>query len=231
MNYAQVALRSALAATVCLGLPSGVTFWRVILLRMWPNDVGSIAASILPDERSGLWAPLFVGGAALWGIALSRITHERRMWRMALACALAVFAGTSFAFSLIVEAYGLPPHLHFAFIFLAAGIANGVAMSVALGIVLRSWRLVLTLALGVGLVITLTILGVVLVLDVFGLRVGTGNLAMPTVAAWGTLAASLASGAMMGWVLAHHMARRPHTDRTETRPSLVNANQPKGDTV
>ncbi len=69
-----------------------------------------------------------------------------------------------------------------------------------LGLVLRNWRASLIFAMSTGLVAVLTALGTMLILDRFGIRVGTVNGTMPKVAAIATMAAALAAGATLGVV-------------------------------
>ena len=61
------------------------------------------------------------------------------------------------------------------------------------------------LAASAGLASVLAALVSLFILDELGIRVGSGNAAMPKVAAVGTMAAALAGGAMLGVVFSRYV--------------------------
>ena len=68
----------------------------------------------------------------------------------------------------------------------------------ALGLVLRNWKAGLVLSMTTMLVSVCAALITVVILDRAGLRVGSGNAAMPKAAAAGTMSAAIAGGAILG---------------------------------
>jgi len=80
-----------------------------------------------------------------------------------------------------------------------------VSTGLLLGLALMAWKASLMLAVSTGLASVLAALVTLVILDEFGIRVGSGNAAMPKVAAAGTLAAALAGGAMLGVVFSRYV--------------------------
>jgi len=73
-----------------------------------------------------------------------------------------------------------------------------VSTSLLLGLALMNWKASLMLAANTGLVSVLAALLTLIIFDRLGIRVGSGNAAMPKAAAVSTMAAALAGGAILG---------------------------------
>ena len=214
-HYGRIGVRSALATGVCLGVAAGLPFWRALVVSTLPAYERAMfettpAAQIFP----ALWPVVIVAGGVAWGWALARITGHPHARRLALAGGMGVAVGYLLATAVVVPSFtsgfstGQPPHVEFGIIFvLATGVAAAVT-GTALGVAVRSWQATasLTLAGGVGAAVPAALVAVCL--DLLGMRVGSGDAAMPKVAALGFLAASLAVGAAMGLVLTRHIGRK-----------------------
>jgi hypothetical protein len=96
-----------------------------------------------------------------------------------------------------------------------------MATGLALGLVLRNGKVSLILAAASGLVSVIAVLVVDMILDLLGIRVGYGNLAMPKLTAIGTMAAAIAGGTVLG-VLFTHFHRK---GRSEEPMSLTRENR------
>ena len=83
---------------------------------------------------------------------------------------------------------------------------------------MRNGRASLRLAVSTGLVSVLAALIVILVLGELGIRVGSGNAAMPKVSAAATLAAALAGGATLGVMFSQYVRKASY--RFEEEPDV-----------
>lgn len=84
----------------------------------------------------------------------------------------------------------------------------GVTMSTGLllGLAIRNWKASPMLAASTGLASVAAALLTLVILDGLGIRVGTGNIAMPKATAAATMAAALAGGAMLGVVFTRYVS-------------------------
>ena len=201
----RILLQSAVAAGVCLGIPPALQFWTVLLLGSIPYSIAS-TINALPSIVSA-------GGAVIWGWALATITHYRPKWRLVLGSTFGLFLGRWLAFS-VIHTYLFnpmhrqqPPHVAFGVFFTLAVMSVSASMGSALGITVGNWRILLRLTIGNLTTSGLTVVLIILLLDLVGLRVGTGSLAMPKVTAFGTLLAAMVNGIMMGSVFSSYARR------------------------
>ena len=90
LDYFRIAWQSALAASLCLGLPAGLLFWLIILQRLAPSHPVERVVIVLQDYGK-LEIIVVLTGAIGWGIALSRISGYRPIWRLTAASMLGLF--------------------------------------------------------------------------------------------------------------------------------------------
>src|SRR5215216_7675038 len=89
-------------------------------------------------------------------------------------------------------------HVRFGLILGITVLCVTVSTSLLLGLVLMNWKASLVLATSTGLASVLTAVVTLIILDRLGIRVGSGNVAMPKATALSTMAAALAGGAILG---------------------------------
>jgi len=149
-----------------------------------------------------------------WAYLLSRISGYRRWGWLAISAIVGVFVGEvpiDWLDSWFQNpALSWPVHLRFAAFLSCSVLCVAVSTGLVLGLILRNWKACLILAGGSGLTSVTAVIVVDIILDVLGLRVGRGNLAMPKVTAIGTLAAAIAGGTVVGVVFTYYLRR---TDR------------------
>jgi len=235
-RYRHVALMSALAGGLCLVgslvLPFLVALVVGQLIGNSTNPPPALAITMIVLALISL-----VGGSAAWGLVIARIAGYPYPRRLALACALSYAPATlAVAFLLgriepiVVEGTpGLAIHILFSLLFVPAVFFVAATTGIAIGWALRSWRLAVRAALGGGAAAALGFLAVDLLLDSLGMRVGAPGAAeratMLTVLALGDLGAALAGGAVIGVILARHVAAQ--SDDTEAQHvSLQTSSQP-----
>jgi len=202
-NDLTVALQSALAAGLCLGLPAGLLFWTIILQRIAPSPATNTLLDLLQNSPAPP-AVLDMLGVLGWAVILSRISGYRQWWWLAAATMAGQFVGQGLLLNGVLDnlvqmaAPGLAVHVRF------GGVLAGVVLSVTVitgllfGLILMNWRAGLSLAGCTGLASVCTALATQIILDAGGLRIGTGNDAMPKVTALATMAAALVGGALLG---------------------------------
>lgn len=203
----QVIFRSALAAVICLAGFIGFPFWYGLLVYLLPDSIGNMLEHWLPgDVLAHNWLPISIVGGALWGWQLSRILSHPYTWRFISACGVGVGIGQVLATGQIqglihpffVEA---PFHVWFAVQFLLGIGAVVIMTAFALGIALRSWHVAMNLALAGSIATIIPAFVILWLMDALGVRVGVGNANMARVMVLGFLFATLAGGAVFGWVL------------------------------
>jgi hypothetical protein len=215
-NTRRIAVRSGLLTVLYLvgGLMVGVLTGSLVHFRL-PEGMAEatrIALAALPALAGT------VAGGALWGHAMAQISGagetKRMTWAGGLGFGPAVILTAlvlTFLEVVIVERSGgpaLPIHIVFTILFVPAAFFIAGVGSSALGIALKDWRLAIKLALGGGLAAALAFLGVNLLMDALGWRVGAPGAAeratMVTVLMAGNLAAALAGGAVVGVLLSRY---------------------------
>ena len=156
----RIALQSALAAGICLGLPTGLYFGVLIIQRKW----WWVSLAALAGVRAGHYA--------LYHGLLEQGVQDHVLSRLAL-------------------------HVQFGIILTMTVLSVTVSMGLLLGLVLMNWRAALALAGSTGLIAAVVALVTLIILDGLGIRVGSGNAAMPKATATATMAAALAGGAVL----------------------------------
>jgi hypothetical protein len=206
-NNIQIILRSALAAVICLAGFIGFPFWYGLLAYLLPHPISDLLEHWLPgDVLAHNWLPISIMGGALWGWQLSHILSYPHTWRFVAACGAGVGIGQVLATGQIQRLIhplfeGAPFHVWFAIQFLLGISAVIIMTGVALGVALRSWHIAVTLALVGSVAAVIPAFTILFILDALGVRVGVGNANMAKVIVLGFLAATLAGGAVFGWVL------------------------------
>src|SRR5215216_2969704 len=200
----KIAVQSALAAGLCLGLPAGLFFWVIIVHRWTPS---APIDGLLHFLRDYVVPPVILEmlGAFGWGLLLSKISGYRQWWWLSTATMAGVRVGD---FALYhgwldqwVQGYAPPDlslHVRFGLILGITVLCVTVSTSLLLGLVLMNWKASLVLATSTGLASVLTAVVTLIILDRLGIRVGSGNVAMPKATALSTMAAALAGGAILG---------------------------------
>ena len=209
----KIAVQSALAAALCMGLPTGLFFWLITIQKAYPSTqidrlVAYFSRHLVPPDL------LETAGAFLWGILLSRISGYRQWWWLSGATILGVRAGTYVLYHGLLSdwffthvAPDASMHGRLGIILSLAVLCVTVSTGLLLGLTLMNGRASLRLALNTGLVSVLAALIVILVLGELGIRVGSGNAAMPKVTAVATLAAALAGGATLGVMFSQYVRK------------------------
>ena len=173
----RIALQSALVTALCLGLSTGSFFWLITLQRAVP----SAQIDRLVNLFSRYLVPpdiLEMIGSFGWGLLLSKISGYRKWWRVAGATFLGNRVGTFMLYSvLLTERF-------------REQIPAGVSSHARFGIILA-----------------LAVLSTLFILGELGIRVGSGNAAMPRVTAAATMAAALSGGAVLGTLFRRYVRK------------------------
>ena len=201
LNYFRIAWQSALAATICLGLPAGLMFWMIILQRLKP--LPALEKFLIVLQNNGILEIIGVLiGAFGWGIILSRISGYRTWWYLVAASMLGVYLGRrlfwiiyawiNFDFSDVL--------IHVSLAIQLSGLVLSVTFCTGLthGLILRNWKAVLVLALTTSFVSVFASILTFIILDQLGIRVGMGNAAMPKVTAICTMISAIMGGMVLG---------------------------------
>lgn len=210
----KIALQSALATALCFGLSTGLFFWLITLQRLAPSTqinrlVTFFSNYLVPPDI------LEMVGAFAWGLLLSKISGYRKWWWLAGATMLGARLGTFALYHGLLSEWFLEHiapdasmHVRFGIILAIAVLCVTVSTGLLLGFVLVNWKASLILAGSTGLVSVFAALITLFILGELGIRVGSGNAAMPKVTAAATMAAALAGGAILG-VLFSRYVRKP----------------------
>jgi len=196
-----IACQSGLSAGLCLGVPAGIIFWLFLLKNSVSSTLIQAVQILFQDHVSPSWIVLLIG-TVTWGFWLGRIIGYRKSWRLGVAVTAGVFIGQlpmlNGKLDLTIQRFAFPVHIHFGLVLGVAVISVMVCTGIALGFVLRNWRASLILAGSSGFTSVLGTMIVFLLMDHFGMRVGSGNFAMLKVAAVGIMTAAIVGGAMLG---------------------------------
>jgi hypothetical protein len=206
-----IAASGALSAALCLGLPAGLLFWLIQLQSWAPSTPIDDLLNFFRDNTAppALFEML---GALGWGLLLSKISGHRQWWCLSAAAMAGVRVGDFDLYNGWLDHWvqgHAPPdlavHVRFALILGITVLGVTVSTGLLLGLALMNWKASLMLAASTGLASVLAALVTLFILDRMGIRVGSGNAAMPKVAAAGTLAAALAGGGMLGVVFSRYV--------------------------
>jgi len=200
----RVAIQSALAAGLCLGLPAGIFFWLIIVQRWSPSTPIDHLVNFFQDYAV---PPVILEmlGAFCWGLLLSKISGYSPWGWLSAAAIVSVRVGELALYDGWLEQWvqghapvDLSLHIRFGLILCITVLCMTGSMGLLLGLALRNWKASLVLAVSTSLLSVLAALVTIVILDRLGIRVGTGNAAMPKVAAMSTMTAALAGGATLG---------------------------------
>ncbi len=199
-NLYRIALRSALAAGLFLGVPAGLLLWLILLQQAGASAGVDWFISVLQAQGWNTIIVLVIGSSG-WSYLLGRISGYRAWWKIGIATALGIIAGWISPLSNLDGL--LPEHMpiHALYAFGMSGIVASVTLCVGLayGLLVQNLKAALTMALSTSVVSALVLLVTILVFDQFGIRVG-GDLpfAMSRVTSVSLLASALAGGAVLG---------------------------------
>ena len=208
----RIALQSALATALCLGLSTGSFFWLITLQRAAPSApidrlVNFFSRYLVPPDI------LEMIGAFGWGLLLSKISGYRKWWRVAGATFLGNRVGAFVLYSVLLterlqeQMPGVSSHARFGIILALAVLSVTVSTGLLLGFILVNWKASLVLAASTALASVLAVLITIFILGELGIRVGSGNAAMPRVTAAATMAAALAGGAVLGVMFSRYVRK------------------------
>lgn len=234
-RYLRVAWQSALAAGLCLGLPIALMFWVLIVSRLAPSRSINRFLDLLQNtwypfaQENGPPTPIhnflmtlqmhvtppvliLALGVLGWGLLLSKISKYREWWWIATATLVGILVGEipiDWLDGRLQQAFfGWPVHMRFALFLSASVLCVAMAAGLALGLLLRSGKASLILSTASGVVAVIAVIAADLILEIVGLRVGQGNLAMPKLTALGTMAAAIAGGTVLGVVFTRYHRQR-----------------------
>lgn len=201
-NYFRIAWQSALAAALSLGLPAGLSLWLILFQQIYTSSLVDWLSGVF--QTHGLYRIYIVAiSSVLWSYLLGRISGYRRWWLIGIASAVSILAAWFSPFANmdgILYQYrpSLPVHLNYAVSM--AGLIGAVTLftGLACGIILRSLKAALTMAITTSLISVLTLLLTIIVFDQFGIHVGTGNFAMSKVTVAGLLTSAITGGMVLG---------------------------------
>ena len=209
----RIALQSAVASALCLGLSTGLFFWLITMQRAAPSAqidrlVNLFSRYLVPPDI------LEMIGAFVWGLLLSKISGYRKWWRVAGATFLGNRVGVFILYSVLLTERlqeqipaGVSSHARFGIILALAVLSVTVSTGLLLGFVLVNWKASLVLAASTALASVLAVLITVFILGELGIRVGSGNAAMPRVTATATMAAALSGGAVLGIMFSRYVRK------------------------
>jgi len=162
-----------------------------------------------------------------WALLFSRISGYRPRWHILIASLAGIFIGKApidWLDGWIQQSpplYGWPVHVRFAIFLSLSVLCVAIATGLALGLVLRNGKASLILAAASGVTSVIAVIAADLILEMLGLRVGHGNLAMPKLTAVGTMAAAIAGGTVLG-VLFTRYYREQRTHATQYSSASLN---------
>ena len=209
----RIAVQSALATALCLGLSTGIFFWLITVQRLAPSAqinrlVNFFSQYLVPPDL------LEMIGAFSWGLLLSKISGYRKWWWLSGATVLGSRVGTFVLYSvLLTERFqeqipaGISNHARFGIILALAVLSVTVSTGLLLGFALVNWKASLVFAASTAFTSLLAVLITVFILGELGIRVGSGNAAMPRVTAAATMAAALAGGAVLGVTFSRYVRK------------------------
>ena len=203
-NYLRIAWQSAFAAGLCLGLPATLLFWLILFQDM--NHSTFFAPFVQLLQVNGLNKIILLMICSLmWSFLLGKISGYHRWWQIGLATLLGILIGW---FSPLSNLDGwlpgtagdkLPIHTLYAIAMCGIVFSATSCVGLAYGLILRSTKAALTLALTTGLVTVLTLLLTIVIFDQFGIRVGgTENLAMSKVTGVSLMMSAITGGTVLG---------------------------------
>ncbi len=208
----KIAVQSALAAGLCLGLPAGLFFW-LIIVQSWMSS--HLINTLVKFFQDYVVPPVILEmlGAFIWGLLLSKISGYRQWWWLSIATMAGVRVGDLALYHVwldqLVQGHApldLSLHVHFGLILGITVLCVTMSTGLFLGFVLMNWKASLILAVSTGLVSLLAALVTLIILDTLGIRVGSGNASMPKATAASTMVAALVGGAILGVMFSRYVS-------------------------
>jgi hypothetical protein len=200
LDTLRIVWQSALAAALCLGLPAGLLLWLVLFQQFVHSTPIDQTVTIL--QTYGLISIFVLAGSSLlWSYWLGRISGYRPWWKIGLGTVLGIILGWFSPLSnldgVFADRFPIPTLYAIAMCGLVWVVTACVGL--AYGVVLRSIKAALMLAITTSFISTLTLLLTIIVFDQLGIRVGgTVPLAMSKVTVTGLLAAAITGGIVLG---------------------------------
>jgi hypothetical protein len=199
-KYFPVAVKSALAAGLFLGLPAGLLLWLILLRQAGLSARLDPYIAVLQAYAWGKIIVLVISSFG-WSYLLGRISGYRLWWKIGLATALGILAGWVSPLSNLDGWFSDDLPIHALYALAMSGIVASVTLCVGLayGLLLRSARAALSMALTTSLASVLALMLAILLFDLSGIRVGGGvPFAMSKVTTVSLLFSSVAGGAALG---------------------------------
>ncbi len=205
-----IACQCGLSAGLCLGFPAGIIFWLFLLQNSIPSVLIQTAQNLFQDHISPSRIALLLG-TVTWSFLFGRIIDYRQSWRLGLAITAGVFIGQwpimNSRLDLMIQRFAFPVHIRFGLVLCGTVLNVMLCTGLLLGFVLRNWKASVLLAGSSGLTSVLATLLVFILMDQFGIRVGSGNFAMLKVTAMGIMTAAIIGGATLGVVFGRYVRR------------------------
>jgi len=199
-RYFRIALQSALAAALFLGLPAGLLLW--LILFRGSNPASAVDPFIELLQVNGLNKIFVLTICSLgWSFSLGRISGYQPSWQIGLATMLGILIGWFSPLSNMDGWFGDKFPIYTLYTLFMCGLVLSITSCVGLayGIILRSAKAALTLALTTGFVSVLTVLLTIALFDQFGIRVGgTVPLAMSKVTGVSLMMSAIVGGMALG---------------------------------
>jgi hypothetical protein len=200
LDTLRIAWQSALAAALCLGLPAGLLLWLVLFQQFVHSPLIDQTVTLL--QTYGLISIFVLAvSSLLWSYWLGRISGYRPWWKIGLGTVLGIIIGWFSPLSnldgVFADRFSIPTLYAVAMCGLVWVVTACVGL--AYGVVLRSIKAALTLAIATSFISTLTLLLTIIGFDQFGIRVGgTVPLAMSKVTVTSLLTSAIAGGMVLG---------------------------------
>ena len=188
-------------------------FWLILLQRLKPSQPVERLVTFL--QNNGI--PEIIGmliGAFGWGIILSKISDYHTWWQLVASAIFGVYVGQRLFwiiyYWLNYDFSNLP--IHVGFLIHLSGLILSITFCTGLshGMLLRNWKAAVTLASSTAFASVLSTVLAYLILDGLGIRVGTGNAAMPKVTAICTMVAGIFGGTTIGIMFSGFVGETKH---------------------
>ena len=209
LNYLRIALQSALASALCLGLPAGLVLWLILVQEN--THAPLIEQSLTLMQSNGLNKIFVLAFCSLmWSFLLGRISGYHPWWKIGLATALGIMIGWFSPLSNMDAWFGEHTPIHIVYAVAMCGIVGSATLCVGLayGLILRNGKAALMLALSTSIVSVMTVLLTVILFDQLGIRVGTGNFAMSKVTVMSLLMSAITGGMVLGLLFSRFVEDR-----------------------
>ena len=181
-------------------MPAGLLLWLILFREI--NHSVLIEQSVMLLQANGVNKIIVLAVCSLmWSFLLGRISGYRPWWKIGLATVLGIFAGWFSPLSNLDGWFGdkVPVHTLYAIAMSGIVLSATVCVGLAYGLMLRSGKAALVMALTTGLVSVLTLLLTIILFDQFGIRVGGKiHLAMSKVTATSLMLSAIMGGMVLG---------------------------------